>query len=147
MARALRKLRGSSHADRDLVRQMHKMSLESSPEPSRRSPKRKRSDPDVYSGARYGEAGDAALSYAYDDDLTSDAENAFNTPDNGSDDEATRPKRRKLMLERPQRLNYIQHLTLRGHKRGVAAVKFSPDGKWIASCCEDDNEEIEYGRC
>lgn len=145
MGKALTKLRGFSHADRDLFRRMHKMSLESSPEPSRRSPKRKRSTPDVYGGARYDAAGDAALSYAYDDDLTSDAENAFNTPDNGSDDEATRPKRRKL--ERPQRLNYYQHLTLRGHKRGVAAVKFSPDGEWIASCCEDHNGKAVYGQC
>jgi COMPASS component SWD3 len=38
-------------------------------------------------------------------------------------------------VERPARLNYVPYMTLRGHKRGVAAVKFSPDGKWIASCC------------
>lgn len=31
---------------------------------------------------------------------------------------------------------YRPKLVLRGHKRGVACVKFSPDGKWIASCCE-----------
>ncbi|MCJ1328087.1 WD domain protein [Thelotrema lepadinum] len=32
---------------------------------------------------------------------------------------------------------YRESMVLRGHKRGVAAVKFSPDGKWIASCSAD----------
>lgn len=36
---------------------------------------------------------------------------------------------------RPPEVHYQPKLILRGHKRGVAAVKFSPDGKWIASCC------------
>lgn len=35
----------------------------------------------------------------------------------------------------PPRLHYKPRLILRGHKRAVAAVKYSPDGKWIASCC------------
>ena len=30
---------------------------------------------------------------------------------------------------------YKQKVVLRGHKKGVAAVKFSPDGQRIASCC------------
>jgi len=30
---------------------------------------------------------------------------------------------------------YTQRMLLRGHKKGVAAVRFSPDGKLIASCC------------
>lgn len=33
-------------------------------------------------------------------------------------------------------LRYKPKLILRGHKRGVSCVKFSPDGKWIASCCK-----------
>lgn len=31
---------------------------------------------------------------------------------------------------------YREKTVLRGHKRGVAAVRFSPDGSMIASCCE-----------
>ena len=33
-------------------------------------------------------------------------------------------------------MKYKQRLVLKGHRRGVAAVKFSPDGRCIASCCE-----------
>ena len=32
--------------------------------------------------------------------------------------------------------DYTCRRVLKGHTRGVAAVKFSPDGKWVASCCE-----------
>jgi COMPASS component SWD3 len=32
---------------------------------------------------------------------------------------------------------YSLKLLLKGHKRGVAAVKISPDGRWIASCSAD----------
>jgi len=31
---------------------------------------------------------------------------------------------------------YREKMVLKGHKRGVAAVRFSPDGRMIASCCE-----------
>lgn len=34
------------------------------------------------------------------------------------------------------RLNYKPRLVLKGHKRAVSAVKFSPDGRLIASACE-----------
>ena len=33
------------------------------------------------------------------------------------------------------KLHYKQKLILKGHKKGVSGVKFSPDGKYIASCC------------
>jgi COMPASS component SWD3 len=33
-------------------------------------------------------------------------------------------------------VGYKPTLVLRGHQKGVSQVKFSPDGKWIASCCK-----------
>jgi COMPASS component SWD3 len=33
------------------------------------------------------------------------------------------------------RANWKPWITLRGHKKGVSAVKFSPDARWIASSC------------
>ena len=38
--------------------------------------------------------------------------------------------------EEPRYVRYKQKMILRGHRRGVAAVRFSPDGRCIASCCE-----------
>lgn len=117
------------------------MSINSSPEPpSRGSPKRKRSyshDSDI---PQYDGVGDRSrLQYAYDEDLPSDAEQAFHTPDSQPD--GVSAKRRRV--ERPTKLNYVPHMTLRGHKRGVAAARYSPDGKWIASCCKRSREVAE----
>lgn len=50
---------------------------------------------------------------------------------------------------RPDALHYKPVLILRGHKRGVSGVKFSPDGKRIASCSADATIKIwdaESGR-
>ena len=79
------------------------------PETPRQSPPRTRSQSPDASPSQYDEAAAAG-----------DA-----TPQNGSEES----------LSRPNELHYVLHMTLRGHKRGVAAVKFSPDGRWIASCC------------
>ena len=110
------------------------MSINSSPEPtSRGSPKRKRSHSPDSDYPRYDGAGDdAKLRYAYDEDQPSDAERTYRSPVDGENDSAVKKRR----VERPKRLHYVPYMTLRGHKRGVSAVKFSPDGKWIASCCK-----------
>lgn len=128
------------------------MSFASTPNPyeGRRSPKRKRSEsldaPSALHSAAstpYPPALDGAsdnFAFAYEDDneegdvrtpeipeeLRSSAEG---TPEGGA-------KRRKV-IERPRKLDYALQYTLKGHKRGVAGVKFSPDGKWIASCSAD----------
>lgn len=43
---------------------------------------------------------------------------------------ATPPERKASFVR------YRQKMVLRGHRRGVAAVRFSPDGRLIASCCQ-----------
>ena len=37
---------------------------------------------------------------------------------------------------KPAYVRYKQNMELKGHRRGVAAVRFSPDGTMIASCCK-----------
>ncbi|KAF1949287.1 WD40 repeat-like protein [Byssothecium circinans] len=43
---------------------------------------------------------------------------------------------------KPTELHYRPTMILRGHKKAIAAVKFSPDGKWIASCSADATIKI-----
>lgn len=42
---------------------------------------------------------------------------------------------REPLIAPPQFVPYKEKLCLKGHKRAVTAVKFSPDGRLIASCC------------
>jgi COMPASS component SWD3 len=44
--------------------------------------------------------------------------------------------------ERPSEVNYKPTLILKGHKKAISAVKFSPDGKRIASCAADGTIKI-----
>ena len=48
---------------------------------------------------------------------------------------------RELPTRPPQYVPYRQKMVLKGHKGGVAAVRFSPDGRLIASCCESTSPE------
>ena len=41
----------------------------------------------------------------------------------------------------PQYVPYKQKMVLKGHRKAVAAVRFSPDGRLIASCCEYKSAE------
>jgi COMPASS component SWD3 len=48
--------------------------------------------------------------------------------------------------ERPIELRYKQLYALRGHKKAISAVRFSPDGTKIASCCKSPCFETLYLR-
>ena len=52
-------------------------------------------------------------------------------------DEVTRTPAPASPLPLPKKppMRYKNTLVLRGHRKGVAAVKISPDGQYIASCC------------
>ncbi|RFU31308.1 hypothetical protein B7463_g5038, partial [Scytalidium lignicola] len=43
---------------------------------------------------------------------------------------------------KPLKVRYKQKLILRGHRKGVSQVRFSPDGRWIASCSADGTIKI-----
>lgn len=94
-----------------------------------RSPKRKRSTPSPDRPA-IPTPENGSLEYAYDEELPSELQTPRDDEDEVDGLRAKRPR-----WERPRRLNYFPHMTLHGHRRGVAGVRFSPDGEWIASCC------------
>ncbi|RMY47849.1 hypothetical protein D0865_08434 [Hortaea werneckii] len=121
------------------------MSIPPTPDQGTRSPKRKRSEsskdatPQIEISAGDDDDHDdpaAALDFAYEDEMPSELQ----SPAADQEPDGAPVKRQKI--ERPRRLNYVPYMTLKGHKRGVAQVKFSPDGKWIASCSADASIKI-----
>lgn len=48
----------------------------------------------------------------------------------------------ELSIAPPQYVPYREKMVLKGHKKGVASVKFSPNGRLIASCSADSTIKI-----
>ncbi len=43
---------------------------------------------------------------------------------------------------KPVKLNYKPKFVCKGHEKGVAQVRFSPDGRWLASCSADGTIKV-----
>lgn len=109
------------------------------------SPKRRRLDSDSPQSSDQND-------HNPDHDTAEDGDNGYafeeesDTADQPTASSSQTPRERDQQTDdsRPLGVNYKPYMTLRGHKRGVAAVRFSPNGKWIASCCEQCDMIIPY---
>jgi COMPASS component SWD3 len=118
----------------DQVQDLMQDVLGSAPSPKRRRldsnspPSFGRNDTNATNTTDDNQSTDTANGYAFEEESAADNSNS-QTP-RERDQPPTTTDSRLLGV------NYQPHMTLKGHKRGVAAVRFSPNGKWIASCCE-----------
>lgn len=81
---------------------------------------------------------ESSFQFAYDDEPQSDLEQAYQTPPEEDEDGTEKAK----VAVRPRELHYTPYMTLQGHQGGVAQVRYSPDGRGIASCGADATIKI-----
>ena len=90
--------------------------------------------------SRDSERSDDELEKAYRDRSRSRSSSRADTPRSSHSHSPLDPP--SPPHHRPLRINYKQKFILRGHRKGVAQVRFSPDGRWIASCSADGTIKI-----
>ncbi|KAF3941631.1 Jouberin [Dactylella cylindrospora] len=74
-----------------------------------------------------------------DERMTSEVASGLPSPPSQHEFDGAVPTSVRKTSSRP---NYRLKVTLTGHKRGVSSVKFSPDGKWIASVSADQSMRV-----
>ncbi|KAL3419089.1 WD domain-containing protein [Phlyctema vagabunda] len=94
----------------------------------RRSPRR---------GSDSSEEQDHAPAYPLSRSLSIDEEDTPRSSHSSPRADYSRPA-----VHKPLRLNYKRRFLLKGHRKGVAQVRISPDGCWVASCSADGTAKV-----